>query len=194
MVESNKEVAEIFNSYTTKELSNLVLRMRAFAKKRLGNYGNNHDGQQKLDFVHNVFEKALTNIRKWNKADCDFENFLFGALRSEISAYHEKAKRRKPPEEESEKEESYILDIPVYPEEVGYNDRSFDKIDNKKLKEDYVTLLKDSGASDLEMLIFECWCEDIYKPSEISDFLEVDTTEVYNAVKRLERRRKKLNS
>ncbi len=42
------------------------------------------------------------------------------------------------------------------------------------------------------MLIFECWCENIYKPSEISDFLEIDTTEVYKAIKRLERRKRKL--
>ncbi|MAX70955.1 MAG: hypothetical protein CMC76_07595 [Flavobacteriaceae bacterium] len=168
--------------------------MRAYTKKRLGNYNDNHEGQQKLDFVFNVFQKALTDIRNWDKDKCDFENFLFGVLKSEISSYHEKAKRRKPPEEENENEESYILDIPVFLEEVGYNDQSFKEIDNKKLKEDYVTLLKDSGASDLEMLIFECWCEDIYKPSEISDFLEIDSTEVYNAVKRLERRKKKLNS
>jgi len=168
--------------------------MRAFAKKRLGDYKDNHEGQQKLDFVFNVFQKALTDIRKWDKTNCDFENFLFGVLKSEISAYHKKAKRRKPPEEENESEESYILDMPVFSEEVGYDDQSFKEIDNKKIKEDYVTLLKDSGASDLEMLIFECWCENIYKPSDIADFLEVDTTEVYKAVKRLERRKNKLNS
>jgi len=194
MGESSKEVAEIFNRYTTDELSNLILRMRAFAKKRLGDYDDNHDGQQKLDFVFNVFQKALTNIRKWNKKECHFENFLFGVLKSEISAYHEKVKRRKTPGEEVEDEESCILDIPVYPEEVGCNDESFNEIDNKKQKEAYVKLLEDSGASDLEILVFECWCEDIYKPSEISDFLEIDATEVYKAVKRLERRKSKLNN
>ena len=194
MDKSSKEVAEVFSSYTNDQLSNLVLRMRAYAKPRLGNYNDNHGGQQKLDFVFNVFQKALTDIRKWDKDKCDFENFLFGVLKSEISAYHIKEKRRKPPEDENEDEESYILDIPVYSEEVGYSDQSFKEIDNKKLKKNYVTLLKDSGASDLEMLIFECWCEDIYKPSEISDLLGVDITEVYNAVKRLERRKSKLNS
>lgn len=194
MDKSSKEVAEVFSSFTNDQLSHLVLRMRAFAKKRLGDYNDNHEGQQKLDFVFNVFQKALTDIRKWDKDNCDFENFLFGVLKSEISAYHEKAKRRKPPEKEDSLDESYILDIPVFSEEVGQDDLSFNEIDNKKLKENFVTLLKDSGASDLEMLIFECWCEDIYKPSDIADFLEVDTTEVYNAVKRLERRKKKLNS
>ena len=194
MDKSSKEVADVFNSYTIDQLNDLVLRMRAFAKQRLGDYGDNHEGQQKLDFVFNVFQKALTDIRKWDKDKCNFENFLFGVLKSEISAYHEKAKRRKPPEEEDENDESYILDIPVYSEEIGFDDLSFDEIDNKKLKENYVTLLKDSGASDLEMLIFECWCENIYKPNEISAFLEVDITEVYNAVKRLERRKGKLNS
>lgn len=194
MYESSKEVANVFNSYSIDQLNDLVLRMRAFARERLGDYNDNHEGQQKLDFVFNVFQKALADIRKWDKEKCDFENFLFGVLKSEISAYHEKAKRRKPQEEEDEKDESYILDIPVYSEEVGFDDLSFDEIDNKKLKENYVTLLKDSGASDLEMLIFECWCENIYKPNEISTFLEVDITEVYNAVKRLERRKGKLNS
>jgi DNA-directed RNA polymerase specialized sigma24 family protein len=194
MDKSSKEVADVFSSYTNDQVSELVLRMRGYAKQRLGDYRDNHEGQQKLDFVFNVFQKALTDLRKWDKNKCDFENFLFGVLKSEISAYHEKEKRRKPPEEENGADESYILNIPVYSEEVGYKDQSFDEIDNKKLKENYVTLLKDSGASDLEMLIFECWCEDIYKPSEIADFLEVDITEVYNAVKRLERRKSKLNS
>lgn len=194
MGESSQEVAEIFNRYTTEELNHLILRMRAFAKKKLGNYNDNHGGQQKLDFVFNVFEKALTDIRKWNKDDCDFENFLFGVLKSEISAYHEKSKRRKLPKEEIDDGESYILDIPLYVKELGYEDRNFNLSDNKIFKAKYVTLLESSGASDLEMLIFECWCDDIYKPREISDFLEVEITEIYKAVKRLERRKSKLIS
>ena len=128
MDKSSKEVADVFNSYTIDQLNDLVLRMRAFAKQRLGDYGDNHEGQQKLDFVFNVFQKALTDIRKWDKDKCNFENFLFGVLKSEISAYHEKAKRRKPPGEEDENDESYILDIPVYSEEIGFDDLSFDEI------------------------------------------------------------------
>lgn len=194
MGESSKDVAEIFKRYSTDELDELILRMRAFANKRLGDFNNNHDGQQKLDFIFNVFEKALTDIRKWNKEEYEFEDFIFGVLRSEISAYHEKAKRRKPPEENLEKDESYILELPVYSEEVGYKDESFNDLDNKTQKDRYVKLLEKSGASDLEMLIFECWCDGIEKPGEIADFLETDTTDIYNAVKRLERRKSKLNS
>lgn len=194
MGESSKDVAEIFKKYTTNELDELILRMRAFANKRLGNFNDNHEGQQKLDFVFNVFEKALSDIRKWNKEEYEFEDFLFGVLRSEISAYHEKAKRRKPPEENIEDNESYILDLPVYAEEVGYNDESYKDIDNKTLKDRYVKLLESSSASDLEMLIFECWCDGIEKPQEIADFLETNITEIYNAIKRLERRKSKLNS
>lgn len=194
MGESSKDVAEIFKKYTTNELDELILRMRAFANKRLGNFNDNHEGQQKLDFVFNVFEKALSDIRKWNKEEYEFEDFLFGVLRSEISAYHEKAKRRKPPEENIEDNESYILDLPVYAEEVGYNDESYKDIDNKTLKDRYVKLLENSSASDLEMLIFECWCDGIEKPQEIADFLETNITEIYNAIKRLERRKSKLNS
>ncbi|MDC6367332.1 MULTISPECIES: hypothetical protein [Flavobacteriaceae] len=193
MEESSQEVAALLKEYSNEQLNELILRMRAFAKKKLGDYDDNHNGQQKLDFVFTVFQKALTNIRKWDKSECDFENFLFGVLKSEISSFHEKVKRRKPPEEENENEESYILDIPIYIEEVGHTDPSFDEMDNKKIKNEYVKLLEDSGASDLEMLIFECWCDGIYKPKEISDFLEVDVTELYNAVKRLERRKSKLN-
>lgn len=194
MGESSKAVAEIFKRYTTDELDELILRMRAFANKKLGNFNNNHGGQQKLDFVFNVFEKALTDIRKWNKEEYEFEDFLFGVLKSEISAYHEKEKRRKPPEENLEKDESYILDLPVYGEEVGYSDESYADLDNKTIKDRYVKLLESSGASDLEMLIFECWCDGIEKPAEIADFLETDAAEIYNAVKRLERRKRKLNS
>ena len=194
MGKSSKDVAEIFKKYTTNELDELILRMRAFANKRLGNFNDNHEGQQKLDFVFNVFEKALSDIRKWNKEEYEFEDFLFGVLRSEISAYHEKAKRRKPPEENIEDNESYILDLPVYAEKVGYNDESYKDIDNKTLKDRYVKLLESSSASDLEMLIFECWCDGIEKPQEIADFLETNITEIYNAIKRLERRKSKLNS
>ncbi len=194
MGESSKAVAEIFKRYTTEELNHLVLRMRAYAKKKLGNYNDNHDGQQKLDFVFNVFEKSLTDIRKWNKDECDFENFLFGVLKSEISSYHEKRNRRKPPQQEIEDQESYILDIPVYIDETGINDKSIDGIDYNKRKEEYVKLLESSEASDLEILIFECWCDDIFKPREISDFLEVEITEIYKAIKRLDRRKNKLIS
>ncbi|MFD2562936.1 hypothetical protein [Aquimarina rubra] len=194
MWESNKDVAEIFKRYGTDELDELILRMRAYANKRLGNFNDNHDGQQKLDFVFKVFEKALTNIRKWKKDEFEFEDFLFGVLKSEISAYHEKIKRREPANEDTEENESYILDLPVYGEEVGYDDQSFNEIDNKKQKDSYVKLLENSGASDLEMLIFECWCDGMDKPAEIADFLETDITDIYNAVKRLERRKSKLNS
>lgn len=194
MGESSKGVAEIFKRYSTDELNELILRMRAFANKRLGTYNDNHGGQQKLDFVFGVFEKALLDIRKWKKDEFEFEDFLFGVLRSEISAYHEKVKRRKPPEENLEENESYILELPVYTEEIGYEDKSFNEIDNKKQKDRYVKLLESSGASDLEILIFECWCDGIEKPAEIADFLETDISDVYNAIKRLERRKSKLNS
>lgn len=194
MGESSKGVAEIFKRYSTDELNELILRMRAFANKRLGTYNDNHGGQQKLDFVFGVFEKALLDIRKWKKDEFEFEDFLFGVLRSEISAYHEKVKRRKPPEENLEEKESYILELPVYIEEKGYEDKSFNEIDNKKQKDRYVKLLESSGASDLEMLIFECWCDGIEKPAEIADFLETDISDIYNAIKRLERRKSKLNS
>lgn len=194
MEESARKVAEILQEYNSKELDELILRMRAFANRKLGNYEDNHQGRQKLDFVFDVFQKALTNIRKWNKSDCSFEDFLFGTLRSEISAYHEKAKRRKPSKKNLANEESYILEIPVFIDDVGYEDESFREIDNKEQKERYVTLLEASEASDLEMLIFECWCDGIEKPKEIAGFLEVDITEVYNAIRRLERRRSNLNN
>lgn len=192
MNELNIEVANLINSYSEDQIQELILRMRAYADKKLGKGRSNHNGREKLDFVFGVFDKALAGIRNWNSKEYSFEEFVFGVLQSEISDYHEKLKRRTPETKNEDYDESYILDIPVWAEEVTYNDRKFEELDFETQKNHYTSQLKDAGAKELEMFIFECWCEDIYKSSEIAELADVDPSEIYNATKRLKNRRRKL--
>lgn len=189
MLKINNEISEVLKNC---DIDSLIRRMQAFTISKLGYNKNNYDGLEPLDFVFAVFEKALSGVRNWDKNKIDFEGFVFGSLKSDISASIEKQKRRKETPDEEIIDESYILDIPVFIDEVGFEDITTQKIDYKTEKQDFLDKLKASEATDLEILIFECWCDDIFKPQEIADFLELDVTTIYNALKRLQKRRKNI--
>ena len=194
MVEPSEEISEVLNSFTSEELEKLIWEMRLFVEDKIDMRNGHIDGIEPLDFVLSVFDKSLSGIRKWNNKEYDFKSFVFGVLKSELSAAFEKSKRRKGVKDEVEIDESYILDITVYAKEMGYNDLSFTLMDYEDQKTKYLHLLKEANASAIEILIFECWCDNIYKPQEIANFLEVDIKEIYKAIKRLERRKTKLNT
>ncbi|RNL88535.1 hypothetical protein ED312_08800 [Sinomicrobium pectinilyticum] len=193
MNDPNEEVAHLLTQYSNQEMEELILRMRLYAQHKLGKKNDNFEGEELLDFVFGVFDKALSGIRNWDSKEYSFEEFLFGVLKSDVSNYFKKQKRKAPEKvEDDEIDESYILDLPVYAEEIGHRDDAFNLIDYDNQKKHFLELLENSGASTLEILIFECWCDDIYKSGEIAELLEVSTAEVYNATKRLKNRRRKL--
>ncbi|MFN0729358.1 hypothetical protein [Polaribacter gochangensis] len=189
MLKINNEISEVLKNC---DIDSLIRRMQAFTISKLGYNKKNYDGLEPLDFVFAVFEKALSGVRNWDKNEIDFEGFVFGSLKSDIYASIEKQKRRKNTPDEEIIDESYILDIPVISDEIGFEDTTTQKIDYKTEKKDFLKKLNASEATDLEILIFECWCDEIFKPQEIADFLELDVTTIYNALKRLQKRRKNI--
>lgn len=187
MLKIKNEISEILENC---DIDSLIRRMQAFTISKLGYNKKNYDGLEPLDFVFGVFEKALTGVRNWDKSKIDFDEFVFGSLKSDIYAAIEKKRRRTEVKDKEEIDESYILDIHVISNEVGFEDTTTQKIDYNTEKKNFLDKLKDVEATDIEILIFECWCDEIFKPQEIADFLELDVATIYNALKRLQKRRK----
>jgi DNA-directed RNA polymerase specialized sigma24 family protein len=167
--------------------------MTGFVVNKLGNNKANYEGLEPVDFVFQLFEKILTGIKNWPSDRVDFETFIFKSLQNEVWQHYQKLKRKnKEADDKDGVDESYLLDIPVIVEEVGYENTIIEEIDYPKNKDDFIKLLKESGATEMEFWIFECWCDGISKPQEISDLLEIDIKTIYNAIKRLHKRRKKI--
>lgn len=189
MLKINDEISEVLKNC---DIESLIRRMQAFTISKLGYNKKNYDGLEPVDFVFAIFEKALSGVRNWDKNKIDFEGFVFGSLKSDIYAAIKKQTRRKLVEDDEDIDESYILDIHEISNEIGFDDITTQKIDYNIEKQDFLDKLKAAEATDLEILIFECWCEEIFKPQEIADFLELDVTTIYNALKRLQKRRENI--
>lgn len=190
MSNSNSEINKAIASC---DIENLIYRMTGYTVNRLGRKNSVYNGLEPEDFVFSVFEKALTGIKNWPHKKISFEYFMFKALQNEIWAHLKKLKRRNPDKKEDGVDESYLIDIPDFPTENGTMEDLGANIDIETQKKTFLKLLEDSGASETEIWIFECWCDGIDNPAEISDLIGVEIASVYNALKRLKRRRKKIN-
>ncbi len=127
--------------------------------------------------VGDVFEKAISGVRKWNKSHT-FKEFLFGAVKSLVSHYNNQYGKK-------------IMDIDHnkevkdMPDNLGSHSGNLDGI-IKKITE----ILKNHipPPDETELKLFECWVCEIKKPRDVADFCDLDIKEVYKAVKRLERK------
>lgn len=190
MTEYNSEINKAINSC---DIKNLIYRMTGFVVNKLGTNKANYEGLEPVDFVFQLFEKILSGIKNWPSDRVDFETFIFKSLQNEVWQHYKKLKRKRKKSEDSKNlEETYLLDIPVIVNEVGCENTIIENIDYPKNKDDFISLLEESGATEMEIWIFECWCDGIFKPQEISELLEVDIKIIYNAMKRLHKRRKKI--
>lgn len=81
----------------------------------------------------------------------------------------------------------YISELP----EISSNGHSSNDEDNRN---QVSIILKQEGADDNELLIFEYWVDGITKPKEIAKDLGIEVKEVYNITKRLERRLPKIQT
>ncbi len=190
MAESNSEILKALN---TCDIDNLIYRMTGFVVNKLGTNKANYEGLEPVDFVFQLFEKIICGIKNWPSDRVDFETFIFKSLQNEVWQHYQKLKRKNKLVDDDESiDESYLLDIPVIVEEVGYENTIIEEIDYPKNKDDFILLLKESGATEIEFWIFECWCDGIFKPQEISDLIDEDIKTIYNAIKRLHKRRKKI--
>lgn len=192
MKKKDIDVSEILSQYSHEELENLVFRMREYVENKINFKEKNIDGLEALDFVMSVFEKSLTGIRNWEPEKCNFEYFVFGVLKSEVSSVLRKRRRRLHNNDDYEKDEDYILDMPVVGAELLENDTGFQEMDYEQQKKLFLKLLTDAGSDTMELMIFECWCDNIYKPNEIAELLDSDVATIYKAQKRLQRRKKKI--
>lgn len=150
------------------DMDEVIDRMTAYAYIRLKTFEvKNLEGKEPVDFVGDVILKVMDGERNWENANCSFEEFLFGSLKSEISNFF---KSKKP---------IFSDELPI----TRSNDsQNFDE--ERKLASE---ILEEKGADDDELLVFECWMDGINKPKEIAKELGIDVKSVYNISKRLKR-------
>lgn len=158
------------------DMDKVINSMNAYAISLLKSVGaKNFNGKEPIDFVGEVILKVMEGKRDWTKAQCSFKEFLFGCLKSEISNFFKTNKNIY---------DNELLDIPS----SGHSSIDEDK------RNQVFELLKQEGADDNELLIFEYWVDGITKPKEIAKDLGIEVKEVYNITKRLERRLPKIQT
>lgn len=156
------------------DMDEIIDRMNAYAISRLKSVGiKNFNGRLPEDFVQDLILKVLEGTRDWSKAKCSFELFLFGCLKSEIDNFFTTSKY------------NYTDKIP----ELSINGQisTFDQD-----RQEIPIRLKEEGADDEELIVFEYWMDGITKPSQIAADLGINVKDIYNITKRLERRIQKI--
>lgn len=158
------------------DMDEVIDRMNAYAISLLKSVGTkNFKGKEPIDFVGDVILKVIEGKRDWAKAKCSFTEFLFGCLKSEISNFFTTNKNL------------YDSELPEIPSN-GYSSKEEVKLNQ------VIELLKQEGADDKELLVFEYWADGTTKPKEIATDLGIEVKEVYNITKRLERRLPKIQT
>ncbi|MBS1759571.1 MAG: sigma-70 family RNA polymerase sigma factor [Bacteroidetes bacterium] len=158
------------------DMDEVIDRMNAYAISLLKSVGvKNFNGKEPIDFVGDVILKVMEGKRDWAKAQCSFKEFLFGCLKSEINNFFTTNKN------------IYEDELP----DVPSNEQSLNVEDKRNQVSE---LLKQEGADDDELTVFECWADGITKPAEIAKDLGIDVKEVYKITKRLERRLPKIQT
>ena len=160
----------------SENMDEIIDSMNAYVIYRLHSVGEKtFNGLSPLDFVGEVILKALEGTRKWDSTECSFKMFLFGCLRSDIYNFFKTIKH------------NHLNEFP----EISVNDNSINvEEERKKVSE----LFKQAGADDDELTVFEYWMDGIFKPAEIAKNLGIDVKELYVIIKRLERRRMKIET
>ncbi|MBR9845940.1 MAG: hypothetical protein GYB35_07450 [Algicola sp.] len=192
-IASKKEILEHLDSI---DLNELLDRMENYVRTRFYNKSEKErEGFDYLDFCYNVLVKASTGIRNWDKEKASFDDFIFGSLRSDLYNFFRKQKNKKNEKEDLQptEQEIYLIEVNEFIEldEVETKDEPPD-IDFKEISQDALKSLREQGADKLEIEVFECWLAGYYKPKEIAELCDTDTTEINNTVKRLSRKTIKL--
>jgi hypothetical protein len=172
-------------------MKDLLDRMEHYVRSRFYSKSETiRKGFDYLDFCYNVLMKACDGTRKWNKDKTDFESFIFGSLKSDLHNFFRKFKNEK---KESSGNIVYLIEVNEYIEinEVEYKEEP-QNIDFEDISKDTLHSLKEQGADELELAVFECWLSGYYKPKEIAELNDTTTIDINNAVKRLSRKTIKL--
>jgi DNA-directed RNA polymerase specialized sigma24 family protein len=156
------------------DMNEIIDSMTAYAYGRIKTLGvKDLEGKTPEDFVGEVLMKVAEGERDWSKAKCSFKDFLFGCLKSHLSNFFKSFEKV---------HEDGMPDI-----ESGVESGSESELKNIAIKK-----LKEAGANQDEIDVFECWMDNMNKPAEIADLLGKNVKEVYNITKRLERKMPKL--
>ena len=169
-------ITEIEKELLKLDIPLLLKKLEDFAAYLL----NDHDRENAFDIVHQVFDKLLTQERKWYE-DKSLESTLFQATKSLCNNENKKQKR---------KMQLAVAGIRI--EDLSSNRQidQFEELNFQELRSIAINLLRnhDPPPDYLEELIFECWVEGMIKQKEVAEYLEIDIDEVRNGVKRLKRK------
>lgn len=190
---SKKEILQELESI---DLNELLDRMEDYVRTRFYSRSErDREGFDYLDFCYNVLMKACTGTRNWDKEKTSFENFIFGALKSDLYNFFRSQKNKKEQDngDQTSTQEVYLIELNDFVdlEEIQSQDTNQD-IDFETISENSLNYLKHQGADEVEIGIFECWLAGYEKPQEIAELCGITTAEVNNAVKRLSRKTIKL--
>lgn len=162
---------DIAEELKNEDFDKLFNRLTLYAKYNLKSLGiKDFDGKEAVDFVADVFEKALYGIRNWNREKYTFRQFLFGAVQSEILNHIKKLK-------------GVVAETDVSLLEIEEENNEVEQQKNQ-----IIELLMENDADEIEIGIFECWLDGTYKPAVIAEQLQVEVEKIYNGKKRLIRK------
>lgn len=130
------------------------------------------------EIVQEVVFKVLNQERKWDKSNA-FKPFLYSVVKSHLDNSRKKEKYHKPIDERC----FTIPSSTLSPSE---------KIDFEITEKQALVALAKLKPHPDESFIFECWLEGTNKPKEISELMEKPVPEVNKIIKRLTRKRQKI--
>jgi DNA-directed RNA polymerase specialized sigma24 family protein len=151
-------------------------------------------GQGPEDIASEVIVKTIEKIRVYDAKKCpDFQQFLRSCVDSDISNLinsFEFKNKKAMPHVVTDKGETIEMDIEnkdavnplqicIEKEQIGLEKNLVQKVES--------VLEKYFSEDKIVIGIYECYEADIFKRSELAEFLEVDVKEIDNAQKRLRR-------
>lgn len=149
-------------------------RLTYYTEQRLRLMGvKTRQGIEAHDIVFDTIRKVMEENRTW-KPEVPIEAFMIKTLQSETSNLIRDSKKIRPLLEKDNN--------------AGFNI----SVDDVNEKINAIELLRAAGADDIEIYVFDCWTESIFKPADIASELELDIKEVYKALKRLDNKLVKL--
>jgi len=195
-IATKKEILEHLESI---DMNELLDRMEHYVQGRFYSKSESvRKGFDYLDFCYNVLIKACDGTRNWDKDKTSFEKFIFGALKSDLYNFFRKLKNENKDSSQKYKNQNndnevYLIEVNEYVElnEVE-NQEKPENLDFEDISRDTLCSLKEQGADELELAVFEGWLSGYYKPKEIAELNDTTTFEVNNAIKRLSRKTLKL--
>lgn len=180
-VESAKNIIskeELQKEAQKEDWSQLWVILVAHSINRLINrYGIKAGRDELLQMAEEKLSEVLSKIllegtRNWNKEEYPtFKDFLISVIDSHLNNSFTKSKSKEEPTEE-------IRD--------GSQDGSpEDTMAYEELRKEAYDFLESEGASDEELLIFECMADGIVKPKAIKEDLGISDSDFHNEWRRL---------